>query len=64
MTQETRKKILAVVMVLAAIAVCIIFPRISSFVALAAREIRYFWWLILIVAIGIYLTFFFGRNKK
>jgi hypothetical protein len=46
------------------IALVLIFPRVEAFVALAAREIRYLWWLILIAAFGLYLAFFVGRKKK
>jgi hypothetical protein len=43
---------------------CVAFPRLLAFVELAARELRYFWWLILILALGVWLAFFFGRNRK
>ncbi len=64
MTPETRKRILIAVAIITAIALCIIFPRVLSFAQLAAREIRYLWWLILLAALGIYFSFFFGRKKK
>lgn len=64
MRPETRKSILIGVAIITAIALCIIFPRVLSFAQLAAREIRYLWWLILIAALGVYLSFFFGRKKK
>ncbi|MDF9826645.1 hypothetical protein M2103_002289 [Ereboglobus sp. PH5-5] len=64
MTPETRKRILIAVTILVAIALCLIFPRVLAFASLAARELRYFWWLILIAAVGIYLSFFAGRKKK
>lgn len=41
----------------------LIFPRVLAFVELASRELRYFWWLILLVALGIWLTFFFGKKR-
>lgn len=64
MTPETRKKILTAVVILVAIALCVIFPRILSFAGLVSRELRYFWWLILIAALGIYLALFLERKKK
>jgi hypothetical protein len=64
MTSETRKKILIAVAIIIVIALCVIFPRVLAFAELAAREIRYLWWLILLAAVGIYLSFFFGRKKK
>jgi hypothetical protein len=42
----------------------VIFPRILAFVGLAARELRYLWWLVFLLALGAWLTFFFGRSKK
>lgn len=63
MTPEIRKKIITIVAILAVIALCLIFPRVLAFTQLAARELRYFWWLILLVGVGIYLSFFFGRKK-
>jgi hypothetical protein len=44
------------------LAVVLIFPRVHAFVALASREIRYLWWLILIAALAFYLAFA-GRRK-
>ena len=40
------------------------FPRALAFVELAARELRYFWWLILIVALAIWLIWGVGRRPK
>ncbi|HEY9248808.1 MAG TPA: hypothetical protein VIO38_06735 [Rariglobus sp.] len=44
-------------------ALCVVFPRVLAFAELAAREVRYLWWLVLIVALGVWLTFFFGKPK-
>ena len=43
---------------------CVLFPRVLAFVELAARELRYLWWLVLMLALGVWLTFFFGKSKK
>ena len=40
------------------------FPRALAFVELAARELRYFWWLILIVALAIWLIWGVGRRPR
>ena len=40
------------------------FPRVLAFVELAARELRYFWWLMLIVALAIWLIWGVGRRPK
>lgn len=42
---------------------CLLFPAVLAFVELAARELRYLWWLVLILALGVWLAFFYGRRK-
>ena len=54
--------ILALVAVLALLVLA--FPRTLAFAELAARELRYFWWLILIVALAIWLIWGVGRRPK
>jgi hypothetical protein len=51
--------LLAVVILLVAI-----FPPALRFVELAARELRYFWWLILLVALAVWLIWGLGRRPK
>lgn len=41
----------------------VLFPRVLAFVELAARELRYFWWLVLLLALGVWLAFFYGRKR-
>lgn len=50
--------------VLALVVACLAFPRVLAFVELAARELRYLWWLVLIAALGVWLAFFYGRGKR
>ena len=40
------------------------FPRALAFAELAARELRYFWWLVLIVALALWLIFGVGRRPR
>lgn len=48
---------------LAVIAVlCLIFPGVLAFVEMAARELRYLWWLVLLVALGAWLIW--GASRK
>ncbi|MBC8002599.1 MAG: hypothetical protein H7X97_08435 [Opitutaceae bacterium] len=42
----------------------IIFPPAFGFVEMAARELRYFWWLILLVALAMWLIWGLGRKPK
>ncbi len=46
------------------VAATVAFPRVLAFVELASRELRYLWWLVLLVALGIWLTFFFRGNRE
>lgn len=41
----------------------LIFPRALAFVEMGARELRYFWWMILLVALAIWLIWGLGRKK-
>jgi hypothetical protein len=40
------------------------FPRALAFAELAARELRYLWWLILIVALSVWLIWGVGRRPR
>lgn len=65
MTTNTKKQLVALtVVVVFAVTACMLFPRVLAFTELAARELRYFWWLILILALGVWLAFFVGRRRE
>ena len=50
---------------LAVIAVLfLVFPAAFGFVELAARELRYLWWLILLIALAIWLIWGIKRKPK
>ncbi|MSU53577.1 MAG: hypothetical protein EXS41_09345 [Opitutaceae bacterium] len=63
MSPAARRNLGLMVGVGAIIALCVIFPRVLAFVELAARELRYLWWLVVILALGIWLAFFLGKNR-
>ena len=42
----------------------LLFPRANAFMEMAARELRYFWWMILLVALAIWLIWGVGRKPK
>jgi len=42
----------------------LVFPKTLSFVEMAARELRYLWWLVLLVALAIWLIWSAGRRRK
>ena len=42
----------------------LIFPRALAFVEMAALEIRYLWWVILLVLLALWLIWGLGGKKK
>jgi len=42
----------------------LIFPRAFGFAEMAGRELRYFWWLVLIVALALWLIIGLGRKPN
>lgn len=42
----------------------LLFPRTLAFVELAARELRYLWWLVLLAALAAWLIWGVGRKRK
>ena len=44
--------------------IVLIFPNTIGFVEMAARELRYLWWLILLVALASWLIWSAGRRPK
>ena len=42
----------------------LIFPKALAFVEMGAREIRYFWWVILLLALAAWLIWGLGGKKK
>ena len=42
----------------------LLFPRAFGFVEMAARELRYLWWLILLIALAIWLIWGVKRKPK
>ena len=42
----------------------LVFPRAFAFVEMAARELRYLWWLILLIALAIWLIWGIKRKPK
>jgi hypothetical protein len=42
----------------------VLFPSAFAFVELAARELRYLWWLILLLALAVWLIWGIKRKPK
>ena len=49
--------------VLVIVLLMFIFPVVDEFVGLAARELRYLWWLILLLLLAVWLIWGLGRKK-
>lgn len=47
-----------------AIGLFFIFPKAFAFAELAARELRYLWWLVLLIALSVFLIFGLGVKKR
>jgi len=59
------RRLLAGVALLGVLGVLVLaFPAALEFVELAARELRYFWWLVLIVVLAIWLIWGFGSKRS
>jgi len=59
------RAVLQIGVLLAVIAVLfLLFPAAFRFVEMAARELRYLWWLILLVALAIWLIWGIKRKPK
>ncbi len=61
--RSLRRKLALAAAIVVVVMLCLLFPRALAFVELAAREIRYLWWLIAILALGVWLAFFFGKKR-
>jgi hypothetical protein len=46
------------------VALAVLFPPVMRFVELAARELVYFWWLVLLVLLAAWLIWGLGGKKK
>ena len=59
------RAILQILVVLLVVLVLVtLFKPAAAFVEMAARELRYFWWLIFIVLAAVWLIWGFGRKRK
>lgn len=63
MNPRTRAILQASALVGVVILLLAIFPGAFKFVELAAREIRYLWWIILLAALAAWLIWGLGRKR-
>jgi uncharacterized membrane-anchored protein len=63
MNPRTRAILQVAVLIVVVGGLVLLFPRAYAFVEMAARELRYFWWLILVLALAIWLIWGLGRKR-
>jgi hypothetical protein len=51
-------------LVIVVIALILLFPPVLAFVEMGARELRYLWWLVLLLALGVWLIWGLGKKKE
>lgn len=64
MTPRARAGIQLAVLLTVIVVLCLLFPSVLAFIELAARELRYLWWLVLIVALAIWLIWGASRKRR
>ena len=62
MTPRTRAGLQLLVLLITGVALMLLYPPALRFAEGAAREVRYLWWLILLVALAVWLIW--GANRR
>lgn len=64
MTPRNRALLQFGCLIVVAVVLILLFKPVAAFAELAARELRYFWWLILLAALAGWLIWGVGRKPK
>jgi len=64
MTPRRRAVLQFTVLLVVAIVLVVLFPAVFRFVEMAARELRYMWWLVLLLALACWLIWGVSRKPK
>ncbi len=64
MNPAPRRTLIQFTAVLVLVLICLVFRRVFYFFEFATLELRYFWWLFLILAIGLWLVSMIGQDRK
>ena len=64
MTPRRRAVLQFTVLIAVAIVLVVLFPATFRFVEMAARELRYMWWLVLLLALACWLIWGVSRKSK
>ena len=64
MTPRRRAFFQFATLVIVAVLLIVLFKPVAAFAEMAARELRYFWWLILLVGLAVWLIWGVSRRPK
>ena len=64
MNPRWRAALITVGLILVAGLLLLFFKPAAEFVEMAARELRYLWWIVLLVALAVWLIWGVGRKKE
>jgi len=64
MTPRRRATLQFAVLVAVILLLFLLFPAAFAFAELAARELRYLWWMVLLVALAVWLIWGASRRPK
>ena len=64
MNRRWRAGLTALGLVVLAAILFAFFKPAAAFLEMAARELRYFWWIILLVALAVWLIWGVGRKRE
>ncbi|MSU28033.1 MAG: hypothetical protein EXS27_08965 [Pedosphaera sp.] len=64
MNPQVRAALRWLVLIAVLVVLALLFKPVLAFVEMAALELRYFWWLILLVALAVWLIWGVGRKPK
>ena len=63
MTPGTRRNVQLGAAAVVFVGLLVVFPRFLGVVEMAVREVRYLWWLILLVGLSLWLLFAGGKRR-
>ena len=64
MNPQVRAALRWLVLIAVLVLLALLFKPVLAFVEMVALELRYFWWLILLVALAVWLIWGIGRKPK
>ena len=64
MTPRRRAFFQFATLVMVAVLLIVLFKPVAAFAEMAARELRYFWWLVLLVGLAVWLIWGVNRRPK